>query len=88
MGLLPSSSAREGGKNNVLWLLRVFSSILSLRDWLVGERISLADLGLVCGLLLVFLRCLGAPEFELSLFLASQGGLVLSCIGNGACSRM
>jgi len=64
MGILPVSPAQERGKQDLLRLLSVFNDYLRLRTWLVGERISLADLGLASSLLLVHHHCLGTTELE------------------------
>jgi len=54
IGILPVSPAQERGRQDLLKLLSVINSELRLRTWLVGERMSLADISLACSLLLVF----------------------------------
>ena len=54
IGVLPHSEGMARGKQDLLKLLTQFNSELRLKTWLVGERISLADICLACSLLLVF----------------------------------
>lgn len=54
IGILKQSDDMDRGKQDVLKLLTVFNQELKLKTWLVGERISLADISLACSLLLVY----------------------------------
>ena len=54
IGVLQQSEGMARGKQDLLKLLTQFNSELRLKTWLVGERISLADICLACSLLLVF----------------------------------
>lgn len=64
IGILPSSEAQDRGKQDLLRLLSVINTHLRTRTWLVGQRISLADLALVTSLLLVYQHCLGKADLE------------------------
>merc|ERR1712106_938755 len=54
MGILPHSEDMQRGRQDLLKILTVVNSELRLKTWLVGERMSLADISLASGLLLVF----------------------------------
>ena len=54
IGILPASPAQDRGKQDLLKLLTAFNSELRIKTWLVGERMSLADISLACSLLLAF----------------------------------
>ena len=54
IGVLQQSEGMARGKQDLLKLLTQFNSELRLKTWLVGERMSLADICLACSLLLVF----------------------------------
>ena len=53
-GLMPVSPDMERGRADLLRFLTWLNTELRLRTWLVGERISLADISLMASLLLVF----------------------------------
>merc|ERR1719187_2930683 len=58
MGVLPASHpGQERGRQDLLRFLQMVNQELRLRTWLVGERISLADITLACSLLLVMTHC-------------------------------
>ena len=53
-GLMPASPDMERGRADLLRFLTWLNTELRLRTWLVGERITLADISLMSSLLLVF----------------------------------
>ena len=53
-GLMPASPDMDRGRADLLRFLTWLNTELRLRTWLVGERITLADISLVTSLLLVF----------------------------------
>ena len=57
-GVMPASPDMDRGRQDVLAFLSWLDGELRLRTWLVGERISLADISLMTSLLLVFTNAL------------------------------
>ena len=53
-GLMPASPDMERGRADLLRFLTWLNTELRLKTWLVGERITLADISLMASLLLVF----------------------------------
>merc|ERR1719278_1794972 len=60
IGILDQSPAQERGKSDILSLFSAWNSFLRSRTWLVGERMSLADVSLATSLYLVFEHCMDA----------------------------
>merc|ERR1719174_2126918 len=60
IGILEPSPAQERGKSDIMSLFSNWNSTLRSRTWLVGERISLADVSLATSLYLVFEHCMDA----------------------------
>jgi len=58
IGILEPSPAQERGRSDILNLFSNWNSTLRSRTWLVGERISLADVALATSLYLVFEHCM------------------------------
>ena len=54
IGILQHTPDMQRGRQDLLKLLTVVNSELRLKTWMVGERISLADISMACSLLLVF----------------------------------
>jgi len=54
IGILPNTPDMDRGKRDLLKLMTIINTELRTKTWLVGERISLADISLACSFLLVF----------------------------------